>query len=150
MGLYEKLYGFKDLDIIHKNFLENEITGIDIMPFAAHITTLNLATQNIEQETNYVQIATKDSLSLSNLLKAKNFKKEGIKIPSYTREIQKTLVHVESAKVVKKEGAVSLKGRGEEFFLKPVDVVIMNPPFSDREKMAEDIARARKGNRNAE
>lgn len=146
MGLYEKLHGFKDLDIIHKNFLENEITGIDIMPFAAHITTLNLATQDIEQETNYVQIATKDSLSLSNLLKAKNFKKEGIKISSYTREIQKTLVHVESAKVVKKEGSVSLKGRGEEFFLKPVDVVIMNPPFSDREKMPEDMRNKLKNN----
>lgn len=146
MGLYEKLHGFKDLDVVHKNFLENEITGIDIMPFAAHITTLNLATQDIEQETNYVQIATKDSLSLSNALKAKNFKKEGIKISSYTREIQKTLVHAESAKVVKKEGSVSLKGRGEEFFLKPVDVVIMNPPFSDREKMPADMRSKLKNN----
>ena len=135
MKLYEKLHGFKDIDTIHKNFLENEINGIDIMPFAAHITTLNLATQDIEQETNYVRIATKDSLSLCNTLKTKNFKKEGIKISSYTREIQQTLVHAESAKVVKKEGAVSLKGRGEEFFLKPIDIVIMNPPFTDRDKM---------------
>ena len=139
MGLYEKLYGFKDLDIIHKNFLENEITGIDIMPFAAHITTLNLATQYIEQETNNVRIATMDSLSLCNPFKTENFKKEGINISSYTRAIQQTLIHAESVKVVKKEGAVSLKGGGEAFFLKPVDVVIMNPPFSDREKMPEDM-----------
>jgi 23S rRNA G2445 N2-methylase RlmL len=52
MSLYQKLHGFKDLDAIHKKFLENDLTGIDIMPFAAHITTLNLATQDIEQETN--------------------------------------------------------------------------------------------------
>jgi len=146
MDLYKKLYGFKGQGIIHKKFLENEITGIDIMPFAAHITTLNLATQDVEQETNYVRIATKDSLSLSNLLRAQNFKKEGIKISSYTREIQKTLIHVESGKVVRKEGSISLKGRGEDFFLKPVDVVIMNPPFSDREKMPKDMRNRLKNN----
>jgi hypothetical protein len=135
MNLYEKLHGFKDLDAIHKRFLENDITGIDIMPFAAHITTLNLATQNIEQETNNVRIATKDSLSLSGVLKTQKFQKEGAKISSYTREIQQTLVHLAGAKAVRKEGAVSLKGKGEEFYLKPVDVVIMNPPFTDRDKM---------------
>ena len=139
MNLYEKLWGFKDLDTIHKRFLETDITGIDIMPFAAHITTLNLATQDVEQETNNVRIATKDSLSLSDVLKTQKFKDEGVKISSYTREIQQTLIHAESGKVVKKDGSISLKGRGEEFFLKPVDVVIMNPPFSDREKMPEDM-----------
>ena len=36
---------------IHKRFLEQEITGIDIMPFASHITTINLAMQDIEQRT---------------------------------------------------------------------------------------------------
>lgn len=139
MNLYEKLRGFKDLDIIHKRFLETDITGIDIMPFAAHITTLNLATQDVEQETNNVRIATKDSLSLSDVLKTQKFRDEGVRISSYTREIQQTLIHAESGKVVKKDGSVSLKGKGEEFFLKPVDVVIMNPPFSDREKMPEDM-----------
>ena len=114
MNLYEKLYGFKDLDAIHKRFLENEITGIDIMPLAAHITTLNLATQNIEQKTNNVQIATKDSLSLSDALKTQKFKKEGVKISSYTREIQQTLVHMASSKALRNEGAVSPKGKGEE------------------------------------
>lgn len=33
--LYKKLYGFKDLDKIHKKFIEEDITGIDIIPFAA-------------------------------------------------------------------------------------------------------------------
>lgn len=135
MNLYEKLHGFKDLDAVHRRFIENDITGIDIMPFAAHITTLNLATQDIEQKTNNVQIATMDSLSLSDVLKTQKFKKEGVKISSYTREIQQTLVHMGSSKALRKEGAVSPKGKGEEFYLKPVDIVIMNPPFTDRDKM---------------
>jgi hypothetical protein len=144
MSLYKKLHGFKELANTHKDFLEKQITGIDIMPFAAHITTLNLATQDIEQQTNNVRIATKDSLSLCNLLKTKDFNKQGIKISSYTREIQQTLSNVETGKVVKNDGSVSLRGKGEEFFLKPVDVLIMNPPFSDRERMPDDMRNALK------
>lgn len=143
MNLYTKLHGFKGLATIHKSFLEKEITGIDIMPFAAHITTLNLATQDVEQETNNVRIATKDSLSLCNSLKTKDFTREGIGISSYTREIQQTLVNAER-KVVRTEGSVSPRGKGEQFFLKPVDVLIMNPPFSDREKMPEEMRNALK------
>jgi len=40
--------------------------------------------------------------------------------------------------VVEAKGAISPEGVGESFFLKPVDVVIMNPPFSDREKMPKE------------
>lgn len=139
MELYNEIHGYNNLDSIHKGFIEKDLTGIDIMPFAAHITTLNLTTQDIEQVTNYVRIATQDSLSLSAILKTQDFKNKGIKISSYTKEIQQTLVHIGRGKVVKKEGSLSPRGKGEEFFLRPVDVVIMNPPFSDREKMPEDM-----------
>lgn len=136
MNLYQELHGFKDIDWVHKKFLENDINGIDIMPFAAHITTLNLATQDIEQKTNYVRIATQDSLALAPALRTRDFLvREGIRISSYTREIQNTLVSVGSQKVVKKEGAVSINGKGEGFYLQPLDTVIMNPPFTDRDKM---------------
>jgi hypothetical protein len=140
MRLYKELHGFKNVDWVHEKFIENDIAGIDIMPFAAHITTLNLATQDIEQKTNYVQIATQDSLALAPALKTTAFlKNEGIRISSYTREIQDTLVNVGGGKVVKKTGAVSANGKSEGFFLRPADVIIMNPPFSDREKMPEEM-----------
>jgi len=146
MKLYQRLYGYKDLDAIHKKFIETDLTGIDIMPFAAHITTLNLATQNIEQQTNYVRIATEDSLALSKALKAKNFRKKGIEISPFAREIQETLFHIGQEKTVRGEGSVSPRGKGERFFLKPSDVVIMNPPFSDREKMPKDMRQKLKNN----
>jgi len=145
MELYKQLYGLRDLDKIHKKFLEEDITGIDIMPFAAHITTLNLATQNIEQETNIVRIATRDSLELADSLRTEDFRKNGILIPSYTEAFQQTLFGA-SGQVYKK-GALSPSGKGKGFYLKPVDVVIMNPPFSDREKMPPDMRSKIKNNR---
>jgi hypothetical protein len=146
MSLYEKLHGFQKIKEIHKKFLENDITGIDIMPFAAHITTLNLASQDIEQETNTVRIATTDSLSLSSVMKTKKFKEDGYKISSYTREIQKSIDQAQGGTLIRKDGSVSLKGKGQSFMLTPVETVIMNPPFSDREKMPLDMRNNLKDN----
>lgn len=139
-NLYEQLYGFSNQRIMHKKFIENDITGIDIMPFAAHMTTINLTTQNIEQETNIVRIATKDSLDLGNgLLNRSNFEKKGIKILPYTETIQDTLFGI-YGRQIEKEGAISANGKGEEsFVIKSTDIVIMNPPFTDREKMPTEM-----------
>ena len=138
--LYQKLYGYKDNMNMHKNFIENEITGIDIMPFAAHISAINLTMQNIEQETNRVRIATLDSLEMVDSLKSLKFKRKGIEISPYSSSIQLTLDEIYGKPIViDKKGAVSAKGIGSEFYLKPVDTIIMNPPFSDREKMPVEM-----------
>jgi hypothetical protein len=138
--LYEKLHGYKDARKMHKKFIEEDLTGIDIMPFAAHISTINLATQNIEQTTNTVRIATLDSLEMADLLKSTEFKRKGIRISPYTTSIQLTLNEIYGQpKKINKKGAVSPEGKGSEFYIKPVDVVIMNPPFSDREKMPPEM-----------
>jgi methylase of polypeptide subunit release factors len=139
-NLYEKLYGYKDNMEMHKNFIENEITGIDIMPFAAHISAINLTMQNIEQETNRVRIATLDSLEMVESLKSLKFKRNGIEISPYSSSIQLTLDELYGKPIIiDKKGAVSAKGKGSEFYLKPVDTIIMNPPFSDREKMPVEM-----------
>jgi len=140
LALYKILYGFEELNHIHKGFVENDITGIDIMPFAAHITAINLTMQNIEQETNKVRIATFDSLDLAKSLEQKLFRQKGIEISPYTKSIQ-LRIHDTFGEPIKidKKGAISPEGKGAEFNLKPVDVVIMNPPFSDREKMPSDM-----------
>jgi hypothetical protein len=65
----------------------------------------------------------------------KEFKK-GILLKSFTEEAQLTLVGEKLT--VKKTGTVSPNGIGKEFYLKPVDLVIMNPPFSDRDKLPKD------------
>jgi len=145
--LYQKLYGYKDNMKMHKNFIENEITGIDIMPFAAHISAINLTMQNIEQETNRVRIATLDSLEMVDSLKALKFKRNGIEISPYSTSIQLTIDELYGKPIIiEKKGAVSAKGKGSEFYLKPVDVVIMNPPFTNRTRLPKNILDALKIN----
>lgn len=128
-----------DLKRIHRQFLEQDITAIDIMPFASHITAINLAMQDIEQPTNLVRIASTDSLDLANSLKSKSFTMgKGLKISSFETTIQQTLTGDHILK--KGGGSVSVQGGiGKDFYLKPNDIVIMNPPFSDRERMPKEM-----------
>ena len=58
-----------DVAVLHKNFVENEISGLDIMPFAAHLTAVNLSSQSIESTTDKLRVGVMDSLSLSEKLK---------------------------------------------------------------------------------
>lgn len=145
MRLYTDANGPENIKKMHKAFLENEITGIDVMPFAAHITTLNLAMQNIEQPTNIVRIASMDSLTLSEHLRKKEFTSgKGIKISGFEHSIQTQLTGENI--VIRKHGAVSAEGKGKSFSLIPSDLVIMNPPFSDREKMPLEMREKINGN----
>jgi len=137
-NIYKTLHGYKNKGEIHKKFIEEDITGLDIMPFAAHITTINLTMQNIDQKTNIVRIGTSDSLDLVYALKTMSFRKKGIKISPYTEIIQKSLFGISDQKI-KKGGAISPAGKGTQFYLRPVDEVIMNHPFSDREKMPVEM-----------
>jgi hypothetical protein len=136
--LYEKVYGYAQMAAMHKNFIENEITGVDIMPFAAHISTINLTMQNIEQITNQVRFATRDSLELAAPFNrgetVRNTADFGIDIETYNETIQGTLFKIYEQKAIK-QGAVNPEGESAGFKLTLSDVVIMNPPYSDREKM---------------
>lgn len=110
------------------------------MPFAAHISAINLSMQNIEQETNTVRIATLDSLEMAESLRSLKFKRNGIEISPYSTSIQLKLDRVYGKPIIiEKKGSVSPKGRGLEIYLKPVNIVIMNPPFSAKEKMPSDM-----------
>ncbi|MEM0142731.1 MAG: N-6 DNA methylase [Candidatus Parvarchaeum sp.] len=138
LKLYKEENGDEDLKKIHRKFLEHEIRGIDIMPFASHITTINLAMQDIEQRTDLVGVASMDSLELAPLLKYRAFiSGKGIKISGFERSIQKSLIGADI--ITKRQGAVSMNGKGTEFYLTPSNIVIMNPPFSDREKMPKEM-----------
>ncbi|MBC7092182.1 MAG: N-6 DNA methylase, partial [Nitrososphaeria archaeon] len=121
---------------LHKKFVEEDLTGIDIMPFACHLTAINLALQRLEQITDLVRVARMDSLDVAAKLKLTEFKNKGILIKPFHETIQLTLDG--EKKSIKKLGTVSPAGKGAKFYLKPVNVVIMNPPFSDRDKLPKD------------
>ena len=133
---------------LHHCFVEEELTGMDIMPFAAHLTAINLSSMNIQTPTDKLNVGVMDTLSLS-----KHFKNKKVyEIKEFSRELQTTmdlfresnnqtrLSHYTSSQST---GAVTADSQGTGFKIRrnSFDVIIANPPFSDREKMPNDYLR---------
>jgi hypothetical protein len=98
----------------HKRFCESEIFGADIMPFAVHLTAANLAAMDPGVTIGRTQIIQGDSLGLSL---GKRYK-DGVQasmLPSA------------------REGMTSQNQR-YPVDLEPVDVILMNPPFTKVER----------------
>jgi type I restriction-modification system DNA methylase subunit len=120
----------------HKRFLEHDLTGIDIMPFAAHLAVMHLSLQALLHETEKVRIAVWDSTEL----------KPDMTIPAIYSELKAayrrpTLDMFKEGAITPREayinkGAITLEGvGGEEIPLEKADVVIMNPPFTRQERL---------------
>ncbi|MFH1199548.1 MAG: N-6 DNA methylase [Candidatus Micrarchaeota archaeon] len=120
-GLYEKFSNDQ-----HVRFLENEIYGCDIMPFAAHLAAVNLALQAPLSFTNKVNVAIRDSTELA----------PGTEVASAQKAIHdsykspKLAEFSEPRKPKPKKGVVDLLEEERDVELPKFDVVIMNPPFT--------------------
>jgi len=108
----------------HQLFCESHISGCDIMPFAVHLTNANLVAMNPLNTINLTRIALQDSLSLMpykpikpGFLTLMDFLSDGIK------EQQNVKVNV-----------FKRTGETTEITLGPVDVILMNPPFTKVER----------------
>jgi type I restriction-modification system DNA methylase subunit len=123
----------------HKRFLEHDLTGVDIMPFAAHLAVMHLSLQALLHETEKVRVAVWDSTQL----------KPNMSIPAIFSELKAAyrkptldmfrdkFVIPEDAHI--KKGAVTLEGvGGQEIPLEKVDLVIMNPPFTRQERLPKE------------
>jgi hypothetical protein len=122
-----KKFGFAN----HKRFIEEELTGIDIMPFAAHLAAIHLALQAPLYTTDFVRVAIQDSTSLKpnmTIAPAQQVLKEAFK----QRKLDEAF-HYEASKTKGRisKGVVSLSnGPSRPIPLNKVDLVIMNPPFT--------------------
>jgi type I restriction-modification system DNA methylase subunit len=122
----------------HKRFLEHDLTGIDIMPFAAHLAVMHLSLQALLHETEKVRVAVWDSTEL----------KPGMSIPAIQSELKAayrrpTLDMFKEGEQPKREylkkGAITLEGiGGQEIPLEKADLVIMNPPFTRQERLPKE------------
>jgi hypothetical protein len=119
--------------------LEHDITGVDIMPFAAHLAVMHLSLQALLHETEKVRVAVWDSTQL----------KPNMSIPAIYSELKAayrkpTLDMFKDKFVIPKDahikkGAVTLEGvGGQEIPLEKVDLVIMNPPFTRQERLPKE------------
>jgi type I restriction-modification system DNA methylase subunit len=140
-----------EIEELHKAFTEEQITGLDIMPFACHLTAVNLSSQNPRTTTNKLRVAKINSLSLQSQLNLKEFKTKGLTLKTFPRDIQNLIPTTRNKQIFSSrtgtvaEGLASPEGVREKFVLSPVDTVIMNPPFTDRERLPDDD-RAELGN----
>ncbi|HID27757.1 MAG TPA: hypothetical protein EYP22_08085, partial [Methanosarcinales archaeon] len=126
----------RNIEKMHKKFVEEDLTGSDIMPFASHLTAVNLCAQTINVTTNFLRIAVFDSLDFSKYPNIKS----GIPVNTFNKTIQSTLFKsaINNNELNELKGAVNSNGKGESFKIYRVDTLIMNPPFTDREKMPSD------------
>ncbi len=123
-----KLSG-KKLSEVHTGFIEEDIFGIDIMPFAVHLTALNLTMQDLDSITDYTQTAISDSL---------------IELPvKSARKTQRTLPGLMDALTHQSLDSTEKK---EKISFEPhsFDSVIMNPPFTKTERMKDYAKKVQK------
>lgn len=122
----------------HRRFIEKDITGIDVMPFAAHLSCIHLALQAPVYETDEVNIGIADSTSLKpgDVINPLSFV-----LPE--SEEQSGLADFTGDSSPDKEdravegGSLNLDAEvGREMELTTKDLVIMNPPFSRQESVA--------------
>lgn len=101
----------------HRRFCEHEIFGADIMPFAVHLATANLAAMEPGTIITRTQIIHGDSLKFS-------------RGHHYRSGLQPGMPGLLPA------ARVGYMAKGEEYEvdLEPTDVVLMNPPFTKVER----------------
>jgi N-6 DNA Methylase len=119
----------------HRRFIEKEITGMDIMPFAAHLAVVQLALRNPGYLTDMVRIAVQDS----------TVSRPGAMIRPLESALphgQSNLLHFAdgelSSDATVKRGAISGAGKGSGFKLQKVDVTLMNPPFTRKQLVGKE------------
>lgn len=122
----------------HRRFVEEEITGIDVMPFAAHLSCIHLALQAPIYETDEVNIGIEDSTKLSpgDTISPLSFVlPEGSQQRGLGEFASGDGPDVDEEAV--EGGSIAMDAvSGEEMELRTMDVVIMNPPFTRQESVA--------------
>ena len=118
----------------HRRFLEEEITGCDIMPFAAHLAVVQLALRQPGFLTDKVRIAVQDSTTL---------KPDTWISPLQSAMPQgQTELHIFEEENIEKHkvrrGAISGQGKGHSFKLEKLDATLMNPPFTRKQLIGKE------------
>lgn len=122
----------------HDRFITKDITGIDVMPFAAHLSCIHLALQAPVYETDEVNIGIADSTRLKpgervnplSFVLPESSQQRGLSDFVGDQELDLSDETIEG-------GSTTLDaGKGSSMELDTVDVVIMNPPFSRQESVA--------------
>jgi hypothetical protein len=117
----------------HKRFVEQDLLGVDVMPFAANVAACNLALQSPEYTTNKLKVAIWDSTDLAP--------KKVIPSLAHLKFVltgQQNLVPYQETEKKYKGIAKIGKEQSEDIRLEYYDAVIMNPPFTRQERIPKE------------
>ncbi|MEE9174320.1 MAG: N-6 DNA methylase [Thermoplasmata archaeon] len=123
-----------DMAALHNDFVTKQITGIDAMAFSAHLASVNLALQQPLLDTDHVRIATRDSTTVhpgDTLLPAAE---------ALPHELQQAHLDREFGRPTEGKFRGTIRTSGPQARLipmTPVDVVMMNPPFTSWDNMGK-------------
>jgi hypothetical protein len=110
--------GLLNEDKLHKEFVEKHIYGVDIMQFAKELTTINLALQNLGAKVT-PKIYFGDGIAkMVHALIRQDKDPLPLTLIEYFEEVKKKYEELELPR-------------------ESIDVVIMNPPFTRRERIPE-------------
>ncbi|MHC1597922.1 MAG: Eco57I restriction-modification methylase domain-containing protein, partial [Methermicoccaceae archaeon] len=118
----------------HQRFVEEQLLGVDVMPFAASVAASHIALQSPEHFTDKVNIAIWDSTDLE----------PDRVVPSianihHIMRGQTSLWQHDEGVGEGEKGAVGLtQAHGDAIQLSRYDLVIMNPPFTRQERIPEE------------
>jgi tRNA1(Val) A37 N6-methylase TrmN6 len=134
-----QLTGHELNESTHQRFIQKELTGIDIMPFSAHLAAVNLALLGLPHKTDILRIAIGDSTKRKpgdKIEPAREVLKEAFK----SRTLSDYLADaVKPTRSKVQAGAVALDEKGAKpILLEKADVVIMNPPFTSCDNLPSE------------
>ena len=113
---------------VHERFVGDHLTGIDIMPFSAHLAVVNLSLQAPERHLQKVRIAVHDSLELKPGEPVESSRSQFMRAARFrTRRIDS---YADDAPPLNPAQQVP-----SDFIVSPAEVVMMNPPFSDSDRI---------------
>lgn len=141
MKLYQKekrTLERSDEDKLHIRFVQQDITGTDIMSFACHLTGLNLSAKNLKSFTNFLRISRMNALNIDSQTLP-------FSIDEAYGDISKELERISLAQQTIDDFTESKKVRkasSKKFECQKVDCVAINPPFTGINKLPKNFRRA--------
>jgi type I restriction-modification system DNA methylase subunit len=122
----------EDLAKLHARFVEEDLTGTDIMAFACHLASLNLAAQNLAVSTNSSRVCRMNSLRIDKLpVEAQEAYGDTYRVLAPVSLAQKTIHEFEP----KKKREVKPK----TILLTKVNCVLINPPFTKLSRLPTQV-----------
>lgn len=109
----------------HHDFVERQLYGVDIMPFAAHLAAMNMTLQDVHAKVNYLRIGVGHSLTLN----------PGGRIGTIASQLSLPFVATEEVDL----GNPGHKRRTEFNLPQKVDIVLMNPPFTRKQRLKANM-----------